>query len=141
MKRESRNNRGKIYILALVASALMLAPQSWAATHYVSQTSPNPTPPYSTPDTAAHTAQQAVDVACDGDTVLVETGGCGLTNRVTSPNAIQLQGAGGASPTFLTGLSNIWCLGISNSLGIVDGFTLQDPYIADVPHPNGAILM
>ena len=59
---------------ALTAAAMSFAVHSPAATLYVSQTSPEPTPPYSTPETAAHNIQDAVDAAGDGDTVLVEAG-------------------------------------------------------------------
>src|SRR5215468_2751174 len=101
----------KRFILLLAATSIggsITIIQISAATHYVSQTSLNPTPPYSTPDTAAHTIQPAVDVASDGDTVLVEPGDYALTNQVTVTNAIRLQGASGASQTFLSAQSNFW---------------------------------
>jgi hypothetical protein len=123
MKIESRNNR--IAIGLAVTAAMTIALQSSAATHYVSQTSPSPTPPYSTPATAAHTIQEAVDVSTDGDTVLVEPGNYALTNPLTVSNAIRLQGASGASQTFLSAQSNFWCLRMSNSLAVADGFTLR----------------
>jgi len=87
-----------------------------------------------------HNIQDAIDAAQDGDTVLVAPGDYGLANQITITKAILLQGQGGASQTFLTGFSNIWCLGVSNSLAVVDGFTLRDPYPFDLPHPNGALL-
>jgi hypothetical protein len=90
--------------------------------------------------TTDHNIQDAVNAAQDGDTVIVAPGDYGLANQITVTNAILLQAANGPSHTFLTGLSNIWCLGVSNSLAVVDGFTLQDPYISDRPHPNGAFL-
>ena len=141
MKRRHRHISAFVWVFAACAAGAMGAVNSSAATHYVSQTSPNPTPPYSTLDTAAHTIQEAVDVASDGDTVSVQAGDYGLTNQVTVTKGILLQGASGASQTFLTGLSNIWCLGISNSLAVVDGFTLRDPYPFDIPRPNGAFLV
>jgi len=127
-------------ITLLVAIATNAVLQTSAATLYVSQTSPEPSPPYSTPETAARNIQDAVDAASDGDTVLVEPGDYGLTNQVTVTNAVRLQGASGASQTFLTGLSNIWCLTVSNFLAVVDGFTLRDPYPFDIPRPNGVFL-
>src|SRR5215467_303136 len=114
MKRESRNHRRTIYTLTLVA-AVTFALQSSAATHYVSQTSPSPTPPYLSPQTAAHNIQDAVDVATDGDTVLVAPGDYGVTNQITVTNAIRLQGSAGASQTFLTGFGDR-TLAISNAL-------------------------
>src|SRR5712672_3386983 len=124
MKRESRNSRRKIYSLTLVASAVTIALQSSAATHYVSQTSPSPTPPYLSPQTAAHHIQDAVDVATEGDTVLVAPGDYAVTNQINVTNAVRLQSTGGASQTFLTGQGS-WCLAISNALSAADGFTLR----------------
>lgn len=139
MRRDTRTNRKTLGLT--VTAVLTIALKSSAATHYVSQTSPNPTSPFSTLDTAAHAIQEAVDVASDGDTVSVAPGDYGLTNQVTITNGILLQGVGGANQTFLSGLSNIWCLRISNSLAVVDGFTLRDPYPFDVPQPTGAFLV
>jgi hypothetical protein len=125
----------------LAVMVVTIAFQSSAATHYVSQTSPNPTSPYSTPDTAAHTIQEAVDVAIDGDTVLVQPGDYGLTNQVTVTNGILLQGANGASQTFLTALTNhIWCLRVTNSLAVVDGLSLRNQYDPYGGVSGGAVL-
>jgi hypothetical protein len=124
-----------LLLSAFVAGMFFVAFQISAATPYVSQTSPSPTPPYSTPDTAAHTIQEAVDVAGDGDRVLVAAGDYGLANQISVTNAILLQGASGPSQTFLTALTNhIWCLGISNSLAVVDGLSLRNTYD---PYPGG----
>jgi hypothetical protein len=130
IKGKFRSKRTRGWTLAITAAVTMaFAVHSSAATHYVSQTSPNSTPPYSTPDTAAHAIQEAVDVAIDGDTVLVEPGDYALTNQVTVTNGIRLQGAGGASQTFLTALTNnIWCLKVTNSLAVVEGLSLRNQY-------------
>jgi hypothetical protein len=109
----------------VVAAMTYFAPNALAATHYVSQSSPSPTPPYSTLATAAHTIQEAVDVAGDGDTVLVEPGDYALANQVVVTNAIRLQGASGASQTFLSSQDNVWCLRMSNSLAVADGLTFR----------------
>jgi hypothetical protein len=68
--------------------------------------------------------QEAVDVAGNGDTVLVEPGDYALTNQVTVTNAIRLQGAG-ANQTFLSSQDNVWCLRMSNSLAVADGLTFR----------------
>ena len=120
------NHRRRVCTLSMVAAVIAAASQSMAATLYVSQSSPNPTPPYSSPETAAHNIQDAVDVSTDGDTVLVEPGDYGLSRQITVTNAIRLQSAAGASQTFLTTLADyIWGLWISNSLAVVDGFSFQ----------------
>lgn len=90
MKREGRPHRAAIFALTL-AGLIALATQSTAATHYVSQTSPDPTPPYSTPETAAHNIQDAINVAVDGDIVLVAPGNYGVTNQINMTNAVRLR--------------------------------------------------
>jgi tetratricopeptide (TPR) repeat protein len=52
----------------LLLSSAASAP---AATRYVWQSSPGPAPPYTDWATAAHTIQEAIDTAIEGDTVLV----------------------------------------------------------------------
>ena len=109
-----------------------------AATVYVDQASPNPEPPYSTPATAAHGIQDAVDVTTNGDTVVVEPGTYNLTNQITVTNGILLESSGGAGQTILSaqtnfsGPTNVWCLWVSNSDAVVDGFTIQCPSGSEV---------
>src|SRR5882724_599618 len=125
MQKRSRGTRALVLALAAVAT-MTIAVRSSAATLYVSQTSTNPSPPYATLDTAAHTIQDAVDAASDGDTVLVSPDKYGLTNQVTITKGITLRsmtgialggttgialgGTTGASQTTLSGLGNNWCL-------------------------------
>lgn len=139
-KENSRRHAGAWTALA-AATAMTLAGQSPAATLYVSQASTNPSPPYATPDTAAHTIQPAVDAASDSDTVLVEPGQYDLTNQVTITKAITLQSVMGAGQTILNlelfldrGLS------VSNSAAVVDGFTVQPDY-AYPWEPTGIFLV
>lgn len=142
MKRINRTNRAVVWTLAAItAVAMSVAVHSSAATHYVSQTSPSPTPPYSTPDTAAHNIQDAVDVTTDGDTVLVQPGDYGVTNQITVTNAIRLQSTDGASQTIVTGHGDggTWCLGISNALAAADGFTLRPA--SGTVNVGGAVLV
>lgn len=47
---------------------------SFATTYYVDINSPNPTPPYGDPTTAATSIQDAVDAATNGDLILVNDG-------------------------------------------------------------------
>src|SRR5215469_4485464 len=139
MKTKCRCNRT---ILALTTALVAtVALQTSAATHYVSQTSPSPTPPYLTPQTAAHNIQDAVDVATDGDTVLVAAGDYAVTNQITVTNAVRLQSTSGASQTFLTGFGDAltFVLGISNAVAVADGFTFRPS--TEIGNPGGAVVV
>lgn len=83
-----------------------------AQTRYVSATSPNPRAPFTTWDTAAHTLQEAVDVAVQNDTIMVTNGAYGaggyaaygtMTNRVVITNAITVQSVNGPAVTWIVG--------------------------------------
>ncbi len=127
IKRENSKRRAGAWSHALAtATAVFVVSQASAATLYVSANSTNPVPPYATPATAAENIQDAVDVATHGDTVLVEPAQYHLTNQVTITNAITLRSTMGASQTFLNPLNPIWCLWISNSVAVIDGFTMQN---------------
>jgi hypothetical protein len=57
---------------------------------------------------------------------LVEPGDYVLTNQVTVTKAIVLQSSGGVNQTFLTGAQDhTFCLWISNSLAVADGFSMR----------------
>src|SRR5688572_5289242 len=117
-----------------VLAAILVASgnQLWAATLYVLQTSPNPTPPYETWETAAHTIQEAVDAASDGDTVLVAAGeyrpsAQGTVNLVNINKAIVLRSESGPGQTTINASwdpTATRCLWMSNSLAVVEGFTM-----------------
>jgi hypothetical protein len=113
------------YFWLCTALATLAAQDAIAQTTlHVSQASPNPTPPYATWDSAARTIQEAVDAASDGDTVLVAAGEYALTNQVTVTKEILLRSGGGASQTILNGQTSVRCLWVSNSVAVVDGFTI-----------------
>ena len=111
-----------------------------AVTNYVWQSSPSSTSPYTNWSTAAHIIQDAVDVANDGDLVLVTNGayttgggltpGFSLSNRVVITNAITLQSMNGPTNTLIIGQgplgSNaVRCAYLTNGAKII-GFTLTN---------------
>src|SRR6267143_1400182 len=108
-----------IVTMALAIAIGMTFPfKSFAATRFV------PGPSTSTTD---HNIQNAVNVANDGDTILVAPGQYNLSNQVTVTKAVLVRSTMGLGQTFLNTLDNIWCLWISNSAAIFDGFTIQNP--------------
>jgi hypothetical protein len=121
-----------IILLALTASSLR------GATHYVSQGSSNPTPPYTNWSTAATGIQQAVDIAEDGDTVLVTNGvfavgqremldGHGNSlgfSRVLVPIIVCLRSVNGPEVTVIDGTLNGRCVSLAVGASVT-GFTLR----------------
>ena len=72
-----------------------------------------------------HNIQDAVNAASDGDTVLVAPGEYKLGSPVTNTKAITLKSEAGAGQTVLQAMNSAWCLWLSNSLAVADGFTLS----------------
>src|SRR5438105_616955 len=129
-------------------SALMtvMAFPSLASVVYVSLSSNDPLPPYSSWETAATNIQDAVDAATPGDLVLVTNGvyntrgrtGAGTpaggvtTNRVLLGKSITLQSCNGPSVTSIegshTGISEhyVRCVCFVTNNVFVTGFTLTN---------------
>jgi len=118
--------------------------QAFAATNYVWQDSPSPTPPYSSWETAAHVIQDAVDAAGDGDTVLVTNGvyrtggravsGVDYTNRVAVDKPLTLLGVNGPEVTIIEGYQVL-----ANVGGIGDG-AVRCVFLADGASLSGFTL-
>ncbi|MCX6921821.1 MAG: hypothetical protein NT154_01175, partial [Verrucomicrobia bacterium] len=128
-----------------VARAFFLfsAIHATASVYYVDLNSPNPSPPYTNWITAATNIQDAVDVAVEGDQVLVmdgvyQTGGRAVyetsTNRVVIDKAITVQSVHGAATTVIQGSqtpgtingdSSVRCVYLTTN-AILIGFTLTN---------------
>jgi hypothetical protein len=124
-----------IAIGVLAACLVASGNQLGAATLYVAQSSPNPTPPYTTRETAAHTIQDAVDAATDGDIVLVAPGEYWLMNQISISKAIAVRSESGPGQTSLDGQYITRCLLMFHPLAVVDGFTVRSGRA-----PDGAVL-
>lgn len=128
-------------LCALFWLTLLFAGNASAATNYVWQGSPSPTPPYSSWETAAHVIQDAVDVATDGDTVLVTngvytTGGRAIygtmTNRVAVDKPLRMLSVNGPAETIIQGFQDatppfeaVRCVYLTNG-ATLSGFTLTN---------------
>jgi hypothetical protein len=128
--------------LHLTVIALLLAASDLsAATHYVSQESTNPTPPYTNWVTAATNIQDAIDAAAASDEVVVGNGVYGtggsswggnrLVTRVVVGKPLTLRSVNGPQVTIIQGFfqlgmpatSIVRCVYLANGANLC-GFTL-----------------
>lgn len=102
------------------------------AVHYVSLTSTNPVPPYSSWATAATAIQDAIGAAGPGEIVLASNGNYNLggvlmsgleTNRVAITNPITLLSYSGPQMTGITGGLQTRCVYVGSN-AVLSGFTL-----------------
>jgi hypothetical protein len=116
----------------VLLSCLLLAMPSGAATRYVALNGGH-VPPFTNGwSSAATNIQDAVDVARDGDVVLVSSGRFALATQVVVTNAIALQSAFGAASSVLTGgfpASTNRCLYVTTN-AVIDGFTISNGHTA-----------
>ena len=132
--------------LWLLAS-IFLAVHATASVFYVDVNSTNPTPPYTNWPTAATNIQDAINVANNGDLVLVtngvyQYGGLAthqfttpyLTNRVTVTKPLTVQSVNGAAVTIIQGMqtvgstngsASVRCAYLADGASLI-GFTLTN---------------
>jgi len=125
----------KLQIAFLTAViSLLQAVCSQGTVHYVNLNSISPISPYSSWSTAATNIQDAVDVATNGDIVLVTNGvyktgsqadEYGVSNRVAVTKSITLQSINGPAVTLIDGGGVVRCVYLTNSTMLI-GFTLTN---------------
>ena len=117
----------------------IIAARSFADTHYVDINCITPTPPYTNWTTAATVIQDAVDVASEGDLVLVTNGiyaaggrrsNSTITNRVAICKAMQVRSVNGPDTTLIVGngpcgSNAVRCAYVTNN-AVLAGFTLTN---------------
>jgi hypothetical protein len=94
-----------------------------AATHYVSQGSTNPTPPYTNWITATTNIQDAVNVAAASDVVLVTNGV--YPGNVSVTHALALLSVNGPQSTIINGGGTNQCVYLADGASLT-GFTLTN---------------
>ncbi len=114
--------------LLLVSTLVFRADESGATLRYVWAGSPSPVPGYTAWTNAAHTVQEALNAAADGDVIIVtngvyDAGGAArpdraLTNRVCLAKAVTLRSVNGPAATWIVGAAGA---GGGNGAGAVRG--------------------
>ena len=120
-----------IFAVGLVAWVSNLPAEG--VTRYVALQAPNPQPPHTSWATAATSIQQAVEVAEDGDVILVTNGvyefggkvepGYMLSNRVVIDKAVTVRSVNGPEATVIRGDAQVRCAWLGSN-AVLCGFTL-----------------
>ena len=107
-----------------------IAIKSVPKTLYVSQTSENPSAPYSDMTTAAHTVAEAVEAAADGCEIIVAADTYDLTHEIVVDKDVTIKGAtGNAADVVLrrkSGVTESRILRVSSPGALVCGVSAQD---------------
>jgi len=108
----------------IASTMLLLARLGHADTHYVSLAGQH-IPPFADWSSAATNIQPAIDVAVDGDTVMVSNGTYYLSSQVVLMKPVTLKSLGGASATVLDGMASRRCVQMATN-GVLDGFAIRN---------------
>ena len=138
-----------IYLLFLYFFSSLL----YAGTNYVWIGSPAAVSPYSSWETAAHSIQDAVDVASDGDFILVTNGfydsgirvtpGFSLSNRLVIAANVSVCSVNGPANTFIIGAETVGggrgpaaVRAVFMMAGKLDGFTVSNGHSLIAGNPD-----
>src|SRR5262245_49729206 len=113
----------KTALKLFTAGAMLVSVAAPAATHYVDMNSTNAMPPYTNWSTAAVDIQDAINVAAEGDEVVVTNGGY---SAVTVDKLLDIRRVNGAQFTVIYGVDTR-CADL-NYVGTLSGFTLTGGY-------------
>jgi len=122
------SKRNSIFGLIILCGLLFsLSFPSIAATHYVSINGGSDSPYTNGWASAATNIQWALDVATNGEAVLVTNGTYNLADQIVITNGVILQSVNGKDFTFISGqYTTFRCILLSNDNAIVDGFTVTN---------------
>lgn len=112
----------------IIISSMFISSMAFADTHYVS-TNGTDIAPFNTLESGAWNIQSAINIANDGDTVLVDEGTYVLNATVTINKYITVKSIKGAMKTIIDGnFPNkiLTCVTIQNANPTFNGFTIQN---------------
>ena len=112
-------------LFSILGLFFMVGPATAQITRYVDLNSADPTPPYTNWSQAAHDIQPAVNVATDGDTILIATGVYVVSSPVTVTNPIVLSGVGGRDAVVVDAQYQCSVIFVTNAGSRIEGLTLM----------------
>lgn len=124
-----RNRKSVVSALIGMASFFGWVPVVSAVTHYVNLNNPTPSAPYTSWATAATNIQAAVNMAVDGDTVLIADGTYQITSEIMVDKDITIQGLNGPEHVNIkgnSGGSRVRCFNLGTNACVLDGLTISD---------------
>jgi hypothetical protein len=107
------------------------ASTSMAGTTFHVSNSGSHAPPFSSPSTAATNIQAAVDLASDGDIVLIADGSYALSAPVAVSNAIWVAAETGPSNTLVDGGGSVRCFWVADVDCVISGLTITNGLTGD----------
>ena len=118
----------KVYLQLIIL--LFLSKIAYAATVYVDVNGSNPTPPYSSWNTASTTIQDAVIAASEGDTILVTNGVYRLTSEIVVDKTIEIRSVNGPDVTIVDGQTYSRVFNLGESSATLSGFKITKGFMA-----------
>ncbi len=97
------------YLFVILLFAIFISSITLADTHYVA---------------SGGNIQAAVDLAVDGDLIIVNVGTYLLSSSISITKNVIIRSQNGASVTFIDGNNSVRCLYLNNTGAILDGFTI-----------------